>query len=380
MIITRAYKFRLYPTKSQEHLINSFIGTSRFVYNHYLYLNKTKKFFNYFDASKDIKNLKEENKWLNEVDGCLIQNALKDLEKAYLNYNKGQSGQPKFKKKSISGSYRTTAIRSSYKGKNYCNIEIDLERKVIKLPKLKEVSIRGYRKLMTFPHKILNATISKEANRYYVSVCCEENIEEKESNFKYAVGLDLGVKTLVTTSDGIKYGKIDISKEEKRIAKLNKHLGRQNKGSNNYNKTVIKLEREYQKIRNKRKHITHKITTTLVKENDLIITETLKVKEMIEKGKNKLSKYIINSSLSEIIRQLKYKTAWNSKRLMQIDTYFASSQICNHCGSKNKEVKDLSVRKWICPMCKSELDRDINASINILYEGLIKYYKEITSV
>ena len=101
---------------------------------------------------------------------------------------------------------------------------------------------------------------------------------------------------------------------------------------------------------------------------------------MIEKGKNKLSKYIINSSLSEIIRQLKYKTAWNSKRLMQIDTYFASSQICNHCGSKNKEVKDLSVRKWICPMCKSELDRDINASINILYEGLIKYYKEITSV
>ena len=263
MTITRAYKFRLYPTKEQEHLINSFIGTSRFVYNHYLYQNNNKKFFNYFDASKTLKNLKEENEWLKEVDGCLVQNALKDLDKAYLNYNKGQSGYPKFKKKSLNGSYRTTAIRSSYKGREYCNIEIDINKRIIKLPKLKEVKIRGYRNLKEFPYKILNATISKESNRYYISICCEVNIEEKETTIINTIGLDLGVKTLVTTSDGDKYDKIDISKEEKRIVKLNRKLARQIKGSNNYNKTIIKLEREYQKIRNKRKYITHEITSTI---------------------------------------------------------------------------------------------------------------------
>ena len=380
MTINKAYKFRMYPTKEQENIINCFIGTTRFIYNHYLYENKNNDFFNYCDASKDLVNLKEENEWLKEVDSCICQNAIRDLSYAFDRYNKNLGGYPKFKKKGYSGSYRTNEVRNTYKGKSYSNIEVNIKDKIIKLPKLGKVKIRGYRKLEEFPYKIYNATISKEAGRYYVSVCVSLEVETKENKERTAVGIDLGVKTLVTTSDGIKYDKIDIKKEEKRIVKLNRKLAKAKKGSNNYKKLVIKIERENQKIKNKRKYYTHKITKELVKENDIIITETLKVKEMIEKGKNKLAKHITNSSLSEIIRQLTYKAKWNNKILLQLNTYYESSQICNHCEYKNKKVKDLSVREWECPNCGNKNDRDINASLNIMWEGIKIYYKKKYSV
>ena len=380
MTISRAYKFRLYPDKEQENKINSFIGSSRFIYNHYLYNNKNNKFFNLYNAIKDLPRLKTEYEWLKEVDSNILQTSLKDLACAYDKYNKGQAGYPKFKKKGYNGSYRTNAIRGNYKENDYCNIIVDLKARTIKLPKLGKVIIRGYRNIKEFPYKILNVTVSKEANRYYVSVCIEEEIETKDIIPTTAVGIDLGIKTLVTTSYGEKYDKIDISKEEKRIVKLQRKLSRQKKGSNNYNKTRIKIEGLYQKIRNKRKFISHEITTRLVKENDIIITETLKVKEMIMKKEHKLSKYITNSVLSEIIRQLKYKSSWRCKKIVQLSTYYASSQICSHCEYKNKKIKDLSVRSYICPKCGCKNDRDINASVNILYEGIIKYYKELLSV
>ena len=136
MTINKAYKFRLYPNKKEITIINSYIGASRFVYNHYLYENKNNKYFSYKDATKDLTKLKNEEVWLKEVDSNLLQNALKDLERAYDKYNKDNSGYPKFKKKGYSGSYRTNAIRSTYKDKEYCNIKLDLKNKVIKLPKI----------------------------------------------------------------------------------------------------------------------------------------------------------------------------------------------------------------------------------------------------
>ena len=380
MTINKAYKFRIYPSIEQQTIINSYIGTSRFIYNHYLYENKDNKYFSYIEASKNLVSLKIENTWLKDVDSCICQTTLKDLSNAYEKYNKGLGGYPNFKKKSYNGSYRTNAIRSNYKGKEYCNIVVDLNARNIKLPKVGIIPIKGYRNYNKFPYKILNVTVSKEANKYYASVCVEEMVEEKEVNISSAIGVDLGVKTLVTTSDGIKYDKIDITREEKKLAKLGQKLAKQTKGSNNYKKTILKMERVYLKIRNKRKYYTHGITCEIVSSNDLIVTETLRVKEMIEKGKKHLSKYIVNSSLSEIIRQIKYKCKWKNKKLIQLGTYYASSQICNTCGYKESKVKDLSVRKWECPRCGHIHDRDINASLNIVWEGITKYYKEIYSV
>ena len=154
-------------------------------------------------------------------------------------------------------------------------------------------------------------------------------------------------------------------------------LARSEKESKNREKIKIKLARVYQKMRNARKYYTHFITSQIVKENDIIVCEKLKVQEMIMKGTRSLSRMIANSSLSEIVRQLRYKTKWSNKRLYQVDTYYPSSQICNHCGEKNEEVKDLSIRKYECKKCGSLLDRDINASINILTEGIKYYMKEV---
>ena len=193
-----------------------------------------------------------------------------------------------------------------------------------------------------------------------------------------AIGLDLGVKNLVVTSDGEKIESMPKLKTyERQLVKLNRRLAKSKKESKNREKIIIKIQRLNMKIKNSRKYTTHEITKRIVEENDLIVTETLKVKEMVETSKKTLRKHILHSSLSEIIRQLTYKAKWSGKKLVQIDEYYPSSQECNHCGYINKEVKDLSVRSWECPKCGNMLDRDINASINILFKGVEKYYKGI---
>ena len=169
----------------------------------------------------------------------------------------------------------------------------------------------------------------------------------------------------------------DIDKLERKLKGLNRWLSRSQKGSKNREKIQSKIQRVNLKIRNIRKFYTHLITNEIINDYDLIVTENLDTKGMIEKSSNKLlTKRIINSTFSEIIRQLKYKSKWKNKKLIQIEKYYASSQICHRCDYQNKEVKDLSIRDWVCPKCGIENDRDINASINILWEGITKYYKE----
>ena len=382
MLINKAYGFRIYPNEEQKIFINKCIGSSRFVYNYYLNkkeeLYKNNIYLSLKDMKKDLLLLAIEYPWLKEVDSCAIRTSLEDLDRAYINFYKG-SGHPKFKKKNSNDTYRTNCIRNTYKDKNYSNIKVDLINREITLPKIGKVKMRGYRNLTDFPFKIFNATISKVANKYYVSLSVEEHINIKPFVPKYITGIDLGVKDLVITSDGIKYKALEnIKKFERKIKGYNKALARSKKNSNNRKKIIVKLQRYYEKLRNARKFYTNLITTNLVKENDIIVCESLKVKEMIEKEKHHLAKYISNSSFGEILRQLEYKCLWNNKKLIKINTYYPSSQICSVCGNRKKELKNLSIRSFVCDKCKNELDRDVNASINILMEGIRKYIKQMS--
>ncbi len=365
----KAYKFRMYPSIEQKQILNQFIGTSRFIYNHYLYekeqmYKKENKTYLLCEMKQDLKKLQQEYPWLSEVDGSILRTILDDLDKAFDRFYKKQDGYPNYKRKSINGSYRTPCIVGNYKGKKYQNIKVDLLNRTIKLPKIKEeIRIRGYRNLKTFPDKIYNATITREGNKYYASLCVEENVILPEFQPRYVVGIDLGIKDIVVTSDGVKYkNEQNIKKYEKKIKGLQRWLSRTQKGSNNRYKIQLKLQRVYQKLRNARKYLLHKISSQIVKENDIIITEHLKIQNMTKN--HNLSKSITDC----LIRQLEYKSKWKNKKFYQVDTYYASSKICNRCGAREEKVKDLSVRSWICSKCGTIHDRDINASINIMYE------------
>ena len=376
MYMYKSYRFRLYPNDSQIIIIKKTFGCARLVYNHYLEKRK-KEHLTCFDTTKDLPNLYSEYPFLKEVDSCSLRCSLFDLEDAFKRFIKHQNNYPKFKGKySSKRSYRTNYITSTYKGRKYENIKVDLKRKVITLPKLKEVKIRGYRNLESLPGRIINATISEySSGKYYVSVLVEVNHLVAKIIPKRIVGIDLGIKDIVITSDGekIKNEKI-IEKYEKRIKRKQRELARREKGSSNYYKTKRKLAILFQKLKNARKYFIHQITKKLVLENDIVVSETLKVKEMIEE--KKFSKSLTDVRLSEICRVLEYKAKYYGKRYIQIDSYYPSSQECSRCGYKNEKVKELSVRNWVCPECGSVHDRDINASMNILFEGVKKYMKE----
>ena len=379
----RAYRFRLYPTTNQIELIHKTFGCTRVVYNHYLEKQKAlydegKDSLSCFDMIKDLKNFQVERPYLKEVDSCSLRCSLFNLEDAFKRWYKGQGEYPKFKGKYNSKrSYRTNCISSTYKDKTYQSIEVDLKRHIIKLPKLKEVSIKGYRDLEYLPGRIINATIEQVSTlKYYVSVLVEEDDVYTKLKPRKIIGIDLGIKDIVITSDNEKIGNPRlIEKYEKRIKRCARELSRRIKGSNNYNKTKKKLAVLHQKLKNARRHFIHQITKKLVIENDIIVTESLKLKDMIEE--KRLSKQLTNVSLGELCRVLEYKAKIYGKKYIKIDSYYPSSQECSRCGYKNEKVKDLSVRSWICPECGSYHDRDYNASYNIMFEGLKKYMMEL---
>ena len=376
MKIHKAYQFRLYPNKEQKMLIYKTFGCTRFVYNYCLNLKRNKKYLTKFDLMKELPKLKKEYPFLREVDSCSLQNAIADLVAGFLKFEKGQGGYPKFKKKGVKESFRTSFITSSYKGRVYENIKVDLKRRVIELPKLKEVKIRGYRNLDKLPGKILNATIKEVGTRFYVSVCVEEEIKLPARTNNQAVGIDIGVKNLVVTSNNEYYGNPRyLDKYERKIKRLQQELSKKIKGSKNYIKNKKKLEEVYRKLKNARKKMVEKIVSNITRNHDIIIAENLQVKKMVEKKSNHkhLRKEIANATFSEIIRILKYKCLWLNKIFIQINSYYASSQICSRCGNKNKEMKDIGIRELRCSKCGLEIERDYNASINILNEGL-KYY------
>ena len=382
MKIYKAYKFRLYPTNDQRGFINRTLGCKRFVYNYYLNYLKDNNGINRFDLHKDLPKLKEENEFLKEVDSTVLCSAVDDLCKAFNDYYAKRKGYPKFKSKFSKQSYRTSCVRSRYKEKEYSNIEVDLLTRNIKLPKLGKVNIRGFRNRERIEGKIVNATISRETtNKYYVSVLVEEDILIEKVTPTSIVGIDLGIKDLVVTSDGIKYSNEKVLvKYEKRLKTLQRKLSRQVKGSKNYLKTKEKIARVHARIKNYRKHYLNDIANEIVDEHDIIVTESLLVKDMFKDKKKAFNKSLSDASLSKLCSLIEWKSKIKGKYYYKINTYYPSSQICSHCGYKNSEIKDLSIREYDCPECGSHNDRDINASLNILLEGLKLHYNLVSLV
>ena len=367
----KTYRFRLYPNDKQKVLIHKTFGCYRFIYNYFLDKCKINGYQNAFDMIKCLPELYQEYEWLKEVDSCSLRCSIFNLEDAYKNFFSKRSEYPVFKSKYKRQSYRTNCIHSTYKNKDYYSIELDLINKKIKLPKLGLVDIRGYRNLEVINGRIVNATIIQESTgKYYVSVLIEEKEMKQEKTIpKTIVGIDLGIKDLVITSSGEKYkNPKEIKKYEKRLKRYQRSLSRKEKGSKNYQKAKQKLAILYSKLRNARKHNIIKIVNNLVKEYDIIISEKLKIKEM--SSNHVLAKSILDASFFEICKRLKEKCLTTGKYYYQIDTYYPSSKTCSVCGEKSNITNDLRVREWECERCGTHLDRDINASINIMFEGL----------
>ena len=376
----KTYKFRIYPNDSQKELLNKSFGCSRFVYNYYLTKIKNSGYMSANACIKDyVDNLQYEYSFLKEVDS-IIRRSLFNLEDAYQRFFKLKSGYPKYKSKYSRNSYNTSAVYSKYKDKEYCNIELDLINKRIKLPKIKWIKCRGYRNLTSINGRVINATISREANgKYYVSLLYDMNIEIPIiENPTSIVGIDLGIKNLMTLSDSTttpnnKY----ILKYEKRIKRCQRELSRKVKGSKNYYKCKQKLAELYQKLKNARIYYLHKVTKDITDNYDIITCEKLDTKSMLEK--KIISKSISDVSFFEILRQLQYKSNWKGKYFYQINTHYPSTQTCSVCGNIDKKYKDLKYRTYKCNNCSNNMDRDLNASINIMFEGLKLHMKKIIS-
>ena len=374
----RGYVFRLYPNDKQKELMNKQLGTTRFIYNYFLDLKKKeyeekKKTYSCFDMIKMLPELSNEYQFLKEVDSCILRNSLFNLEDSYKRFYKGE-GYPKFKKKGIRDSFKTNNVTSTYKGKIYNSIEIDKEKRILKLPKLGNIKIRGYRNLSKIEGIIKSATVRKSADKYYASILIEEEIEIPNIKYTSIVGIDLGIKDMIVTSNGIKLNnpnKERLDRLNKRLRGLNKKLSRSKIGSKNRYKTMIKIQEVYKKIRNLRKHLINTMALKIVKNNDIIVLEDLDIKNMYQT--KRIARKLVNIPLYNLIETIKWKAYLFGKKVIQINRYYPSSQECNVCGRKNEEVKNLNIRKWECEACHNIHDRDLNASINIMFEGLKKY-------
>jgi len=332
------------------------------VYNYFLNQRKEQyrisgKSDNYYAQAKTLTILKKqkETAWLNEVNAQTLQFAIRSLDKAYNNFFKKRTKFPKFKSKHSKNSFTVPQTSSVAGG-----------RLVIR--KFTEgIKCRVHRKIKG---KVGMVTITKTpSGKYFVSVFTEEEYITPIKKTGKSIGVDIGLKDLVVTSEGEKINNNRYTRKyEYKLAKAQQHLSRKKKSSRGFENQRLKVARLHEKIANSRADYLHKCSISLVRRYDTICIEDLNVKGMTKN--HRLSKSITDASWGNFVSMLTYKAEWNDKKVVKVDRYFPSSQTCNVCGYLNKDIKDLSIRKWECPECHSHHDRDINAAINILRFGL----------
>lgn len=378
MIIYKAYKFRMDPTLEQKRLINQNLGSVRFIHNHFLE-EKIKTYETYkrvvspYMQMKSLRKLKDEYPWLKEVDHCSLMTTIFNLDDTFKSMIK-EDKYPNYKSKYNKESYTTNNELKTWGNIKYYSVRLNLKDRIVILPRLKSVTIRGYKKLSSINGKIKSATVSKVANKFYVSLLVEMSIEVPENKYEKILGIDLGIKNYIVTSDGKKY-KNEININEQRLKGLHRALSRSTKGSRNREKVIIKIQKFYRSLKNKRKTQICEIVKRILQENDVVVTEDLDVKEMYQT--KSIAVKLRDVPFTNFIETMSYKAKWQGKKVIKIDRYFPSSQVCSDCGYQNKTLKDLSVREWICPNCNAHHDRDINASINIKNEGIKILLKQL---
>ena len=367
----KAIKIRLYPTKTQQTTINKLLGCCRLVYNLCLeHRNKTyqetkesgslSKSYSYFC---ELKEMEEYSFLKTDTHSKVIQQSLRDQDVAFKNFFTKKSDFPKYKSKKDnkqSCRFPKDAI-SGVKG-NRINI----------IKPLKDIHFKCSRKDESYLNKnqglIVSATLTKICSgKYYFSVLIDKPHFVRFNKTDNIVGIDLGIKDLIITSNGEKFeNKHFYRKQENKLKKLNRKFAKTKINSNNHQKIRVKIAKLNEKIQNQRLWYIHHIVNQLLNENQVIVMEDLNISGMMQN--HKLAKSIQDVSLCELKQILQYKASWNDKQVVFIDRFYPSSKLCSSCGYKNTELQ-LSDREWVCPECGVVHDRDINAAVNIMNEG-----------
>ena len=364
----KAIKIRIYPSQEEIGYINRQLGCCRFVYNNCLAYKKDnyekeKESISSSETIKHIVTLKNDYVFLKDVHSKVLQQSVRDLNQAYDSFFKLHKGYPKFK--------------SKHNNKQSCRFPKDAiiginGNRISLIKTLKDILFKCSRKdekyLNKNQDKISSITLTKlPSNQFYLSVLIDKPNEIRPAN-NNAVGIDLGIKDFVITSDGEVFNNLHFKKSKSdKIKRLQRQLSRKQKGSNNRNKARIRLAKAYKKINDKKQHYLHQVSNTLINENQVICMEDLNVKGMLRN--HKLAESIQEMNFGEFKRILEYKANWYNRKIVYVDRFYPSSKTCHNCGYINKQLK-LSDRQWICPNCGEIIERDYNAALNILDEGL----------
>ena len=370
----RAIKIRLYPNKTQTEQFNKLLGCYRFVYNQCLARkinsykeNKVSENLSTLGQFVHHELLKDDNFiWLREQNTKVLKQAVNDMLSAYKNFFERHTGYPKFKSKKDNKQSCRFALGAISKKNIYTNYKLSRAN-------IKNIKFRCNKKYAEYLQKhkenIRQATLTRlPCGEYYLSVLVDGDLTHKVKESHHTIGIDLGIKDFVITSDGEVFNNLHFKKSESnKIKRLQKQLSRKQNGSNNRNKIRIKLAKIYKRITDKKQYYLHQVSNTLINENQVICMEDLNVSGMLKN--HKLADSIQEMSFYEFKRMLEYKANWYGRKLIFVDRFYPSSKTCNHCGYVNKKLK-LSDRQWVCPDCGEIIERDYNAALNIRDEGI----------
>jgi len=370
----KAIKILLNPNKEQVNYINNLLGSYRFVYNKCLALkidsyNTEQKTLSRYDLQHYFHNELTKNSeynWLNEHNTKVLKHSLINLDNAYKKFFKENKGFPKYKSK------RDNILSCTFPLEAISKRNIFLDKKITLTKQLQDIKFRTSKEYVDIlnAHKsnIRSATLSKtKTGKYFLSILIDIPNTKILPKTKNIVGIDVGIKDFVVTSDGEVFKNIKIKRNnQKNLSRLHRNLSKKQKNSKNKNKSRIKLAKKYEKLNNIKENYLHNITNSLLNENQVIVMEDLNIKGMLKN--HKLAKSIQELSLYRFKTILKYKANWYNRNIIEIDRYFPSSKLCNVCSHKNEDLS-LKDRQWTCKSCNAHHNRDFNASLNIKNEG-----------